>query len=238
MCCASAIPCSSVLDQVPGQTFGLSSGLPVHWPLCPVIITTMANQYTAAPRSVDVSCANCGAPFRTAISRLQTGRGKFCSRACQAAGKAKPATRARVPVAERFFAKVRKTETCWLWEGDVGENKNGTLYGRFWIDGKNRPAHRVSLLLTYGSWPELPVDHKCRVPLCVNPAHLEPVTTQVNLLRGETLAAANARKTHCAKGHPFTGRNIMWRPDGSRRCRTCEQVWNSAAHRARKRLVP
>jgi hypothetical protein len=75
----------------------------------------------------------------------------------------------------------------------------------------------------------------CQVTLCVNPAHLDDVTPRENLLRGQTLAAANVRKTHCTNGHEFTEENTMWRADGSRRCRSCVKIQNSAAYRAGER---
>jgi hypothetical protein len=60
------------------------------------------------------------------------------------------------------------------------------------------------------------------------------VTCRENLLRGETLAAANSAKTHCKYGHPFNEKNTrIWiRPSGgrSRICRICER----AAIRARR----
>lgn len=197
----------------------------------------MPNQYTASPRSVEIACAVCGTTFHAPLSRLANGRGKFCSRPCQAAGKIKPPTRSRRPVAERFFSFVNKTETCWLWTGQTSKNSGGMLYGRFWLNGKNEVAHRVSWFLTHGSWPVLPLDHVkargCTSTLCVNPAHLEPVTQRENQLRGDGVAAINARKTHCPKSHPYSGDNLLWRRDGTRRCRTCERRWSRKGNQRR-----
>jgi hypothetical protein len=67
----------------------------------------------------------------------------------------------------------------------------------------------------------LVLDHLCRVRHCVNPAHLEPVTQRENVLRGETAPAANKAKTHCVRGHPFSGQNLILRKSGVRECRTC-----------------
>lgn len=91
-----------------------------------------------------------------------------------------PRPRSR-PLAERFWEKVEKTETCWLWTG----GKSGPGYGVIWANGRLAPAHRVSLILA-GSPPsaDLEVDHLCRVPLCVRPDHLEPVTHAENMRRG------------------------------------------------------
>lgn len=54
-------------------------------------------------------------------------------------------------------------------------------------------------------------------------AHLEPVPTRENVLRGDTIPAANAAKTKCINGHNFDEANTYWRPDGKRDCRTCRR---------------
>lgn len=76
----------------------------------------------------------------------------------------------------------RVTETgCWIWVGRL--NRNG--YGRICLGGREPMAHRVSYELHVGPIPDgLVLDHLCRVRCCVNPFHLEPVTVQVNTLRG------------------------------------------------------
>jgi hypothetical protein len=52
-------------------------------------------------------------------------------------------------------------------------------------DGKRKPAHVVFYERHIGPVPSgLQLDHLCRVPLCVNPAHLEPVTGTENVRRG------------------------------------------------------
>lgn len=68
----------------------------------------------------------------------------------------------------RFWAKVDKTEGCWLWiAGSRGQ------YGSIKISGQVVDAHRVSWQLAYGAIPDgLCVCHKCDVPLCVRPDHL------------------------------------------------------------------
>ena len=133
---------------------------------------------------------------------------------------------------KRFWSKVVKTDTCWLWKAAI----NNTGYSIFWGNGKLGAAHRFAYKLLVG---EIPVgydlDHLCRVRHCVNPAHLEPVTRQENLLRGQTITASNAAKTHCPKGHAFIGNNIKMN-SGSRKCRTCENAY-TRQWRATQRLA-
>ena len=118
---------------------------------------------------------------------------------------------------ERFWAKVNKTDTCWLW---IGAKTEG--YGLLSVEGRNVLAYRLSYELVVGSIPAgLTLDHLCRVPACVNPAHLEPVTMRENILRGIGPAARRARQTHCIHGHPFDEANTRIRKNGTRQCRRC-----------------
>jgi hypothetical protein len=120
----------------------------------------------------------------------------------------------------RFWEKVQKTETCWLWTAQIA--KNG--YGRFKPEYIARQAHRVAYELLIGPIPDgLQLDHLCRVRHCVNPAHLEPVTGRENILRGFAPSACRARQTECWRGHPFDDVNTYRRTDGTRACRECNR---------------
>lgn len=125
--------------------------------------------------------------------------------------------------AARFWSKVDKSGTCWLWTG----GQYGDGYGKFSTDGVFVAAHRFAWDVTHG-WPvpaDLTIDHLCRVRLCVNPSHMEVVTRGENSRRGggSAIAAANARaRTHCKHGHAFTPENTYRDPKhGNRGCRTC-----------------
>lgn len=108
---------------------------------------------------------------------------------------------------------------CIIW---IGYSTNG--YGRLKIDGKFRMAHIVAYEITKGQIPDgLNLDHLCRVPCCVNPDHLEPVTQSVNVRRGllPSLVAARNRTrkaTHCKRGHERTPENVY---QSTRQCRLC-----------------
>lgn len=113
-------------------------------------------------------------------------------------------------------------DNCWLWTGD--RDQDG--YGRFNIGGVHYRAHRVALTLHAGPLRDDQVpDHLCRNPSCVNPAHLEAVSPQENNRRGYSVSAINARKTHCKRGHPLAGANLINHRDGRRECRTCNLAW-------------
>lgn len=130
---------------------------------------------------------------------------------------------------ERFWAKVNVDGLggCWLWTASL--NKYG--YARF-KSGFHVTGHRFAYELLVGPIPKgLQLDHLCRVRHCVNPDHLEPVTNHENLLRGLTLPAINAAKTHCPQGHPYSGHNLLLR-GGGRGCRECRR---SKAERDRRR---
>lgn len=128
-------------------------------------------------------------------------------------------------VRERFEEKFtpEPNSGCWLWTAVVGRNG----YGRFWRDGRQRQAHRVSYEIHVGVVPDgLVLDHLCRVRCCVNPAHLEPVSVRENCRRGETGKVTGARtltKTHCPNGHPYSGDNLIVTKK-QRFCRACHRA--------------
>lgn len=149
----------------------------------------------------------------------------------------------------RFWSKVLipvddrgepDREACWSWTC----SRNSYDYGSFSVkDGpvpgkrRNKQAHRVAYELTIGPIPDgLTLDHLCRNRPCVNPYHMEPVTHAVNILRGQGAAALNAEKTHCKRGHPFSGDNLHIAPDGSRCCRECSREKQRRQTRARGKV--
>jgi hypothetical protein len=93
---------------------------------------------------------------------------------------------------ERFYAKVQKTDSCWVWIGARHSQGYGQLFTANTVNGNPRPekAHRVAYELLIGPIPDgLQIDHLCRNKVCVNPAHLEAVTQKENLARRQRPAA-------------------------------------------------
>lgn len=104
---------------------------------------------------------------------------------------------------ERFFQKVNKTESCWLWTGAVTSKG----YGSMGIAGKNTSTHRLSYMWFKGAIPEgMYVCHSCDTPACVNPDHLWLGTNSDNMkdmVTKDRNGGASRKQTHCKKGHSF-----------------------------------
>lgn len=124
---------------------------------------------------------------------------------------------------KRFWAKVEKSQKCWLW---VAAKSSG--YGTIGYDGSMLYAHRVSVVLSGRKIPKgLVVDHICRNPACVNPKHLRVVTQKENIHSGNT----NIAKKFCKNGHSFNEENTLirdrigknGRPTRTRQCRVCDR---------------
>lgn len=128
----------------------------------------------------------------------------------------------QTPVA-RLLEKVNKRpDGCWIWTASGFWDG----YGKFHLDGKSVRAHRASYELFVGPIPDgLVIDHLCRVPRCVNPQHLEPVTVRENTLRSPIASPPMlGARTHCNHGHEYTPENTYVRPHGARLCRECGRL--------------
>lgn len=120
---------------------------------------------------------------------------------------------------------------CWEYQGHLFRE-----YGYYKYEGKNYPVHRMSYKVYVGEIPDdLVIDHLCRNHRCINPEHLEAVTSKENVLRGEGITARRARQTHCKHGHKLTPKNI-YPYKGWRICRKCHRA-NDLKYKARKRLI-
>ena len=129
----------------------------------------------------------------------------------------------------RIFGRVTVTPAgCW-------EMAPAHPYGTIWHRNRKHPAHR----LLY-AWLVEPVPHDFRVasvdhfvcdnPPCCNPAHMRLVTHRDNVLRGRGPTAANAKKTHCVRGHLLPAESNV--PEG-RRCLECQRINRIARYHQR-----
>lgn len=121
---------------------------------------------------------------------------------------------------------IIKKKRCSNWRGAI----DAYGYGRLNLNGKWAMIHRVAWIYENGPVPDgKQLDHLCRNRKCIRLSHLQAVSAELNILRGISPSAINARKTHCIKGHELSGQNIFIRhrpnrPD-SRMCLQCSREW-------------
>jgi hypothetical protein len=121
--------------------------------------------------------------------------------------------------AEKFFLKVEKGPSCWIWTGSrAGKNH----YGAFYLNGVKYRAHRFSFMIHVGEIPAgLEVLHRCDTPLCVNPDHLFIGTQKDNIhdaINKGRIYDGFLPKETCKHGHP-----IIVTKQGKRECQTCKK---------------
>lgn len=150
---------------------------------------------------ISCQCFSCGALIQRYPSDIRSQR-VFCSQACLFAD-------VHAKAAVRFWAKVKKTSTCWLWTGAV--NRQGYGVARFVLNGRApNKAHRVSWMLHHGPLllPEIFVLHRCDVPPCVNPAHLYLGTSKDNTQ--DAISRGRFHWNHFRPGEERTAAKLTW----------------------------
>lgn len=144
-----------------------------------------------------------------------------------------------VPIQVRIWRYVdpHGPNGCWQWTGRLSASGYGLMSynGR---GAKSIGAHRLMYELLVEPIPAgLVIDHLCRNIRCVNPDHLEAVTTAENVRRGFLYKVWPAE---CPQGHPFTDENTgrMARSGGrtTRRCLACHRDRENARYHSRADL--
>lgn len=123
----------------------------------------------------------------------------------------------------RLWGRVSKLgdEACWEWTGPKFHWGHGFITHRMGGRQFKWMVHRLVYAWEHGDlWPFV-IDHLCGNTCCVNPLHLQAVTSKVNTLRGEGPSAVNAQKDRCVHGHPLYGENLYVEASGKRVCRAC-----------------
>lgn len=115
------------------------------------------------------------------------------------------------------------TNGCWIHEK---RSSSGYAYNTSY---KGRKANAYKLIWEVVNQQRVPkgydLDHLCDNGSggCVNPNHLQIATRYENVTRTtRTIPGRNIRKTHCKRGHPLSGDNLLLQRDGKqRRCKQC-----------------
>lgn len=140
------------------------------------------------------------------------------------------------PPSERFHEhyEVNPATGCWDWTATVTDRGYGTI-GETVAPGKSRSiyAHRLSYEMHHGPIPAgLVVDHVCDNRRCVNPDHLQLLTSKQNILRSSAPEIRRRWLGQCIRGHDLNDPdNVYVRPDnGRKQCRECIRVrWREKA---------
>jgi hypothetical protein len=116
--------------------------------------------------------------------------------------------------------------TCWEWTG----SKDIEGYGRFGFNYKTFKAHRFSYQFFNGTIPDqYVINHICKNTSCVNPKHLQAITSRHNVLIGNGACAVNSRRIKCKNGHDFD--SFI---NGHRACKQCVNYYRKSWRQNRK----
>jgi hypothetical protein len=130
-----------------------------------------------------------------------------------------------VRVAPPAEVRGRVQGACWRYDGSACGS--GGAYRQAFFEGRKQMAHRImwKLFIDADLPDEDDLDHLCRTPACVNPAHLDPVPHWLNMHRSPThFTGVNAARMHCPAGHLYDAANTHVTRGGGRVCRACRDA--------------
>ena len=142
------------------------------------------------------------------------------------------------PVEDRFWDKVNKNGpipkhrpelgSCWIWIG----RRESQGYGTINSGDKRLKAHRVAWFIKHGKMPEGELMHHCDNPPCVRYGHLKDGTHTDNMRDSASKGRnGSSKKTHCPKGHPYEGDNLIINYRGRRVCKSCSRIASLNSYR-------
>jgi HNH endonuclease len=194
--------------------------------------------------TITITCRVCGNPF--SMKGTKAGNRETCSRLCKGIA----SRRSDVFSTDELRAVIEANAMpvpfagCIVWLGAASDNGYGLIRLGRGRKGHVRGVHRVAYECEKGPIPDgLELDHLCRVRLCCNTAHLEPVTHSINTKRGlmpnilRQMASNKAHATHCRRGHAFDVGNTIITENGIRRCRICRNAAQRRSYAIRRQQI-
>jgi Spy/CpxP family protein refolding chaperone len=123
-------------------------------------------------------------------------------------------------IPERYRKRISvDSNGCWIWTG--AKHRRG--YGMVNICRKVMTVHSFLFELLVGPVPDgMQLHHKCEVPQCCNPDHLQ-IVNALDHRRAHW-------RTHCLRGHELTADNTILGRNGLRQCRKCRDAANRKWH--------
>ena len=106
---------------------------------------------------------------------------------------------------DRLLERIEIDEQgCWIWQRSL--HRKGYAKWKVGRPQKSVWVHRLSYETFIGKIPDgLTIDHLCEVKACINPHHLEPVTSLENIRRFQE--ADRQQNPNFGCGHPRFGEN-------------------------------
>lgn len=142
-----------------------------------------------------------------------------------------------IDLSARFWPRINKTATCWLWTG----SKNRSGYGHLKVCRRYVAVHRISWQIANGkAIPDgLLACHHCDTPLCVNPEHLFLGTHTDNMrdMHAKGRGGVRVRRdgvSACRRGHVFTPGTTYWNTPSKRACRICIRLRKQTTYRTQQ----